>query len=167
MSPPTPISVVIPLYNASARLPALFSALEALDPQPLEFVFVDDGSTDSTCAELQAWKGVSTPVSVARQSNRGPAAARNRGVRFAVAPWIAFTDDDCLPCSDWLGAFWRVAEATDDLRMAFGCVLARGTKGFFYHYIENPGDGHQTANAFYLRSALMEINGFDERFRDP
>jgi GT2 family glycosyltransferase len=66
-----------------------------------EVIVVDDGSAEPVgTAVALFWNRLN--VSVVRQENAGPAAARNRGVEHARGAWLAFTDDDCLPNADWL-----------------------------------------------------------------
>src|SRR5207248_9645513 len=42
--------------------------------------------------------------------NRGPAPARNLAWRMAEGEWIAFTDDDCRPATDWLVQLLKTAD---------------------------------------------------------
>lgn len=96
------VSVVVPSYNRPASLHACLASLGRLDyPRPrLEVVVVDDGSPAPVC-QPNAESG-DLRVSVVRQENRGPAAARNRGAALATGEIIAFTDDDCCPRPDWI-----------------------------------------------------------------
>ena len=161
-----PVSVIIPVYNAASRLPQLVAALQALSPQPEEIILVDDGSSDDTYRLLQALR-LDTPVVAISQSNKGPAAARNAGVFRASSPFLAFTDDDCIPSPGWLGAYYQAAAAEPNFEVAFGAVVATGRKRYLSHYVENAGEGHQTANAFYRRETVVRLGGFDERFLTP
>ena len=87
------MTVVIPAHNATAFLgEALRSALDQTF-EDLEIVVVDDGSTDATAALAASFGEV---VRVILQPNRGPAAARNRGIREARGRFIAFLDADDL-----------------------------------------------------------------------
>jgi len=68
-------------------------------PQPLsgELVIVSDGSTDATCAvATAAWPQVVPLQLIGLPTNRGIAAARNIGVRFAKGEVIFFCDADDL-----------------------------------------------------------------------
>ncbi|MER3420153.1 MAG: glycosyl transferase family 2, partial [Chloroflexota bacterium] len=79
------MSVVIPTFNRRARLERLLRALEdehAAGPR-FDVVVVVDGATDGTEAMLAALRP-RYPLYVLRQPNRGPAAARNRGVTAAA-----------------------------------------------------------------------------------
>lgn len=53
--------------------------------------------------------GSGLPIRVFRCPRRGKSAALNLGVREARAPWLAFTDDDCLVAEDWLRVIDRAA----------------------------------------------------------
>ena len=68
---------------------------------------VNDGSTVSYDAVMRDVKASNSPIQVAfySQENSGPAKARNYGVEVAQGDYIAFTDDDCAPHSNWLANF--------------------------------------------------------------
>jgi glycosyltransferase involved in cell wall biosynthesis len=86
----SPISVVVPAYNAE---PFLKEALESVLHQthtPIEVLVVDDGSTDSTGRLAESMVG----VRCIHQSNAGVSAARNRGTEEAKGRFIAFLDAD-------------------------------------------------------------------------
>jgi len=86
------VSVVIPTFNHGRYLArALRSALTQVTP-PAEVIVIDDGSTDETPQVVQQFPSVRYIC----QANRGPSAARNRGIAEATGRWIAFLDAD-----DW------------------------------------------------------------------
>ena len=66
---------------------------------------MDDGSTDGTFDWLGA-RATARPLRRLRQQNRGPAAARNRGVAAAAGAVVAFLGDDTVPEPGWLAAHW-------------------------------------------------------------
>ena len=93
------LSVVIPTYNRCALLERALESLfaQTLDPEQFEVIVIDDGSTDDTERSLTALTA-RAPVSVQyrRQSNRGPGAARNRGMELAEGEHVLLFDDDVL-----------------------------------------------------------------------
>jgi len=65
----------------------------------LEIICVDDASTDDTWVHLQKWeqKFPENILLIQQEVNRRQGAARNVGLQYASADWIAFVDAD-----DWL-----------------------------------------------------------------
>ena len=92
---PLPVSIIIPAYNAEPTLAqAVRSALRQTEAR-LEVLIIDDGSTDATAAVAKDLAALDARVRLLRQpSNRGPAAARNRGLAEAKGTWIALLDAD-------------------------------------------------------------------------
>lgn len=87
------ISVVVPVYNGSDFLDGALESIGNQGHADLEIVLVDDGSTDGLALRAGQFR---PPVRYLRQSNRGPAAARNLGIRSARGELLAFLDvDDC------------------------------------------------------------------------
>jgi glycosyltransferase involved in cell wall biosynthesis len=85
------VSVVIPSYNYGRFIAAAIDSALGQTHRPLEIIVVDDGSTDDTFEQLQAYRD---RVCVIQQKNRGPSAARNAGISAARGEWIAFLDAD-------------------------------------------------------------------------
>jgi glycosyltransferase involved in cell wall biosynthesis len=94
------ISVIIPTYNRASLLSMAIEGFMAQRSPYLirELLVIDDGSTDNTEEMVQAMAQRSAiPIRYLRQSNRGPSAARNYGIREASSELILFTDDDVIP----------------------------------------------------------------------
>lgn len=165
------ISVVIPTRDRALRLAGLVASFERQDiGLPFEVIVVDDGSRDGTGAELQrlAENGGVRLRPVVLERNAGPATARNRGWRAASAPFVVFTDDDCLPRPGWLRTMVAALESND---LVQGRTepdpdeLARA--GPFSRTVSVGGENgfYETCNMGYRRDALERLGGFDEAFR--
>lgn len=89
------ISVIIPTYNRSKRLRKALESVVRQRLLPTEVIVVDDGSTDET-PQLIARIRENSPLNLLYhfQPNRGPAAARNRGIDMASGNYLAFLDSD-------------------------------------------------------------------------
>jgi glycosyltransferase involved in cell wall biosynthesis len=87
------VSVIIPAYNASQYLADAIRSVLSQSFRDFEIIVVDDGSSDNT---EQVAAEFFPDVKYYRQSNAGPAIARNTGIRKAKGEWIAFLDSD-----DW------------------------------------------------------------------
>lgn len=92
MRTPPGFSVVIPMFNeADSILRALHSvSLQRWQPQTI--IVVDDGSTDDSVQQVAQlhWP----QLILLQQTHRGVSAARNRGLRAATTPYVAFLDAD-------------------------------------------------------------------------
>jgi glycosyltransferase involved in cell wall biosynthesis len=89
------VSVVVPIYNGEPFMVQALQSVIVQDYRPLEIIVVDDGSTDGTAQSVRTISDSSdVPLRYVFQDNRGPAAARNRGVEIAHGEIIAFQDAD-------------------------------------------------------------------------
>jgi glycosyltransferase involved in cell wall biosynthesis len=99
--PRTPVTVVVPCFNEETLIPALAEACQRLaqrvEPRyALEFLFVDDGSTDSTYDGLcRIVGGLPGSRIVRHDRNRGIAAAIMTGIRHASSETVCSIDADC------------------------------------------------------------------------
>ncbi len=92
-------SLVIPAYNESRRLAAGFDrlrpVLDEMDPEQIEVVVVDDGSTDDTLQVAHRVFGhLPHVVFVQQPQNRGKGAAVRLGISVARAPYVITNDAD-------------------------------------------------------------------------
>lgn len=111
---PAPVTVVIPAHNAVPTLAESLRSIEAQTLPPAEVLVIDDGSTDGT-AELAESFG----ARVLRQPNRGVSAARNRGIRKARQPFIAFLDADDVWMPDKIARQMRAFELCPEASFCF------------------------------------------------
>ena len=88
------VSVIIAAYNAADTVAmAVRSALA--EPETGEVIVIDDCSHDTTADTVRAvGGGDSRLVVLVQDANRGPAAARNRGIDLATMPFVAVLDSD-------------------------------------------------------------------------
>jgi glycosyltransferase involved in cell wall biosynthesis len=180
------VSVVIPTHDRIDTLPEVLGALAAQQGAPaFEVIVVDDGSTDDTPRWLQSRPADDLPLRWVRQENRGPAAARNAGVRLARGRWVAFLGDDTVPSTGWLRRMHGALERRGDdqtavigrtewhLRMhvtPFLRHINRNGAQFGFALIEDPErvpfNFFYTSNLCLARRLLVE-EPFDEGFPYP
>lgn len=99
------LSIIIPVYNAegylSRCLDSLLSSADYLDPSygdgAFEIIIIDDGSTDSSLAICNEYAQRDYRIRVYHQENKGVAAARERGIRWASGEYSIHVDPD-----DWV-----------------------------------------------------------------
>jgi GT2 family glycosyltransferase len=168
------VSVVVPTYR---RDDTLLRCLETLARQDFpsdrfEVIVVDDARSATTPRAVGGFasRHSGLDVRVLPGMCQGPAAARNVGWRAARGTVIAFIDDDAYPAGDgWLR---EGVSSFEDSRIA-------GVDGPVRVPADDPPTDFQrnvmglergtfiTCNAFYRRSWLERVGGFDEEFRAP
>src|SRR5579864_366780 len=87
------VSVIVPNYNRETLIGETISNLLAQTLPPSEIIVVDDGSTDKSVDVIRSF---GDKIKLIQQSNQGPGAARNAGLRIATGDFIQFQDSDDL-----------------------------------------------------------------------
>lgn len=166
----TAISVIIPVYNGQQTLPACLQAVQHQTRPPDEIIVVSDGSTDNSAAVA-----ASLGVTVLRQKNAGPAAARNRGARAARGHILLFTDADCVPAPNWINQMLApfadptVVGAKGTYQTRQTQLVARFVQQEYearYHRMAGQPqiDFVDTYSAAYRRDIFLMNGGFDTTF---
>lgn len=169
------ISVVVPVRNGAATLPACLHALtqQTLPPAAYEVIVVNDGSTDDTAAVARRY-----PVRCVDLPPSGPAAARNHGVAQAQGDLVFFTDADCAPASDWVARL-AAAFAAPEVMGARGVYRTRQTSLVARFVQQEYQDKYDrtarrrsidfidTYSAGYRRAVFVENGGFETAFPVP
>ncbi|MBD0417803.1 glycosyltransferase [Streptomyces sp. TRM S81-3] len=174
-APRTGYAVVIPTLARDTLADCLAALAAATGPGPDEIILVDDrpdpeAGPGALEHPLSVLGDLRERTVVLRSGGRGPAAARNTGIRAVTSPWTAFLDDDVQ-----VGPHWRdqlvqdLAEAAPDTAAVQGVIAVplpgerrptdweRGTAGLARaRWI--------TADMAYRTDALKQVGGFDERF---
>ncbi|MGI9106251.1 MAG: glycosyltransferase family 2 protein [Pyrinomonadaceae bacterium] len=170
------VTVIIPCKDRPEKLHRALASVSAQTVLPLEVIVVDDGSD----VPLQlTHDGYRVPVRIIRQTNQGPSAARNRGVREATGDWIALLDSD----DTWLPAKLEtqvglIAQHADAGVCACD-MLTRGRAGVAFPLAPHggqqdgivedtlgrllPGCYIHTSGVMFRKDVFAKVGGFDER----
>ena len=180
------VSVVIPTHNRKETLQKAIQAyLSQAAPSDFEILVVDDGSSDGT-SQMVAGFRESGPIAVRyfRQEQRGPATARNLGIREAVGEVIIFSDDDIVPAPNLLSEHLAWHQKYPETSVAvLGYVTWSpeiettpfmkwcGERGPLFAYAHLAGRTEVGPRFFYscnisLKTQFLRDNGtFDEEFK--
>ncbi|MEE9415800.1 MAG: glycosyltransferase family A protein, partial [Acidimicrobiales bacterium] len=114
------VSVIIPVFNRVDRLGEAVESVLSQDAS-VEVVIVDDCSTDGSAELARQIAAARSQVMVSSLTpNKGPAAARNRGLKLATSEFVSFLDSDDLMTAGRLKAqLAEIAIRPDHLVM--GC----------------------------------------------
>ena len=88
------VSVVMAVHNGAQYLAQCLDSVLAQDGVSLEFIIVDDGSTDSSPQVIERYAAADHRVRVIRQANQGLTRSLMRGCSEALGTYIARQDAD-------------------------------------------------------------------------
>jgi glycosyltransferase involved in cell wall biosynthesis len=114
-------TVVIPARNEAGFLLQTLEAIGRQTVRPAEVIVVDNASTDDTAQIACAWG-----ARVLACTSVGVSPARQLGLEEARTAWVASTDADSLPDSQWIERLQRAAPGRVAL---YGPLCFSGTPG--------------------------------------
>lgn len=133
MSAPPRLSVIIPVRDEAGNIAPLVAEIEAaLAGGPgFEILYVDDGSTDATRAEIVALAATRPHLRLlALEANAGKAEAQRAGARAARGEWIALMDGDGQNDPAYLPALIAAQENAGAPVLVLAQRLGRRDTGF-------------------------------------
>jgi len=168
------VSVVVCSYNGSATIRDTLEGLRNLDYPDFEVIVVNDGSTDSTPDIVSEYPS----VKLVATENRGLSNARNTGIETADGDLVAFIDDDAYPDSLWLKYLVlslskeencvgvggpNLPPPSEDWRIV---AMGHAPGGPNPVLVSDRSAEHVPGcNMLFRKEALVEVGGFDPRFR--
>jgi len=184
-----PVSAVMSAYNSEAFIAEALRSVHAQTLPVAELIVINDGSTDQSARIAESFG-----ARVIHQENRGLSASRNRCVREASQPWIAFIDADDIwepdkierqmevlstwpevgfVCSDYLSFDERgtlVRSWLEHFRKDYEAQPKRSVNGAAIidrldEQFANIGYFLVPSNVIVSRELLQTIAPFDESFR--
>lgn len=164
------VSLVIPCFNLGQFLGEAIESVRAQTYRDIEWVVVDDGSTDETTLRaLETLEHAGTRV--IRSSNRGLSAARNLGILSSSGEFVCSLDADDRLHPEWIERAVGVLDADPGLAFVSHWLEAFGDEQWAWKPVRcdlamlldvNVVNGA----ALVRRAALDEAGGFDETMRD-
>ena len=111
------VSVIMPVLNGERFIGEAIQSIVDQDYPNLEFVVVDDGSTDGTVEEIDRFRPKLDIRYVRHETPRGIAASVNDGLRHASGDLIGFLDSDDAWFPDFLKTQTKYLEEHPDVGM--------------------------------------------------
>jgi len=176
----TPLfSIIIPTHGRAEHLNDCLRAITELSypKDKFEVIVVDDGSPQPLEDVVRPFKD-RLHIQLIRQTQAGPAKARNRGAADAKGEFLVFTDDDCRPDESWLthieNTFKRNPEALLGGKTINGLtrnLCSEASQTLLSIVYDHFNRDHEQAvffasnNLAASRKRYLEIGGFDSSFR--
>lgn len=175
------ISAIICTHNRAAHLPQAIRSLaeQSLPPHDYEIIVVDNASTDATSEILCRLTKEIPNLRYVHESGPGLSCARNRGIREARAPIVAFLDDDAQATNVWLavildafevqprpacvggpvGPWWEIPAPSWFPTSLLGChQLNYGQQARWYQF---PSEHPIGCNMAFLKKCVEDVGGFN------
>ena len=163
------VSVIVPCRNRPRELRRCLEALsqQQFPKEQFEVLICDDGSEEDIESMTREVTWGDLKLNYFSQLPKGPAAARNLGIRLAQGQIIAMTDSDTIPQTDWLMKLYEALAENPRAVAVEGKVYAEN-EGEYAPLGEGPtnkdGGVYLTCNCAYRRDILLKVGGFDETF---
>lgn len=110
------LSVIVPVYNKELYLAKCMESLHRQQTPNVEFIFVNDGSTDSSRTIIEKFLHKDSRFRCVEQPNNGVSVARNTGMSQAKGEWLMFVDADDFVVDSYLSDILeKVARVDADL----------------------------------------------------
>lgn len=107
------VSVTVPVYNTMKYLRQCLNSLKTQTLSDIEFILVDDGSTDNSGDICEEYAANDSRFKVIHQQNGGLAAARETGLDKAEGEYVIVCDSDDWVEPDMYEKMYRKAKETD------------------------------------------------------
>ncbi len=163
------VSIVIPYYNSGLYInEALQSIKLCPNPSIYEVIIVNDGTKDPySLAQLELLE--KQGYTIHHQTNKGPAGARNTGIRHALAEYILLLDSDNKIRPEYITMGIRILDENPDVGVVYGNPHFFGEVGEERFGKAEPFDitrmivDNYIDNCSVIRKKVWEeVGGFDE-----
>ena len=91
------ISIILPCYNVDKYIEKALISVINQTLKNIEIICINDGSKDKTLDIINEFAQNDSRIKIYNQENQGQGCARNNGLKYAKAPYVAFMDPD-----DWI-----------------------------------------------------------------
>jgi len=163
-------SIIIPTFNRPEQLKICleFLLINQLSDSNYhsEIIITNDGNINDNFKK--SLKNFSF-ISWVDGPKRGPAANRNNGAKFAKGEWLIFLDDDVIPDSKLLSAYFHSIKTDSSIKAFEGAIHPDNCKLLEKDMAECPvnlgGGVFWSANICVNKVFFEILGGFDEQFK--
>jgi len=179
MSAAPRISVLMTVFNAGRFLSEAVESIRAQTFKDLEFVIIDDGSTDGSVDELKKLAREDTRIRlICNTENSGQTACLNQGLHEARGEWVARQDADDISLPRRLEKQWKCVTQGDNVVLVGVNGWILDESGVVTGMIHVPPDDAAVRASMALRNPFIhtgvifrrkdsreQVVQYDERYR--
>ena len=131
------ISVIIPIYNAEKTICRCLNSLKQQSLKDIEFLCIDDGSTDSSLAICKEYAHTDERFKVFHKDNEGVSATRQFGLEHSNGEYVIHLDaDDYVDPSIYETMYRRAKEDNADIVTCDAYRITDSGKEYMNFYLE-------------------------------
>ena len=135
MKHPVKVSVIIPVYNVEDYLPFALQSCIDQTLKDVEFICVNDGSTDNSLRVLESFSKEDKRIKIIDKENAGVSSARNVGLDASCGKWVMFLDPDDYLAKNACERVWIEGEEGRTDIINFGTeIVPKQPKPTPWHY---------------------------------
>jgi glycosyltransferase involved in cell wall biosynthesis len=162
---PHKFTIVAACYNVEEYIDDFFFSLanQTIDPECLEIIAVDDGSTDRTAEKIEYWaRRFRGTVRYLYQKNQRQAVARNNGLELASGEWVCFADPDDFVSPDYIEHVYNEVEQEDKRKpiSMISCNLI-----FYWEAKNKPRDNHALRYRFEQKRTVLHASDLKDHMQ--
>jgi len=174
------VSIIIPTYNRREIITSCLTHIDALICKDFDVIVIDDGSKDDTTETIRSL--FPTTTLIINDTPKGPAAARNQGIKIAQSNYIWFLDSDSVVSPECLSQMIKLMDENPQIGCLGGELLLEN--GMEYVRIDSENESYKmpvdranftnlklvkvrtlaSCNLFTRKELLYKIGGFDEEY---
>lgn len=163
------VSIITPVFNQEKYIEETIESVLAQTYPYIEYIIVDDGSTDRTAEILSNYSG---KIKILYQKNQGQSAALNNGWRLSTGTLLSYLSADDILKPNCVEEIVKVKNKSCVIYIDYDLIDAKGellrhnlcedfnSKRLVEDLICQPGVG-----AFFTRGAYENVGGWDANIR--
>lgn len=175
------VSVITPAYNSAQYIREAVDSVISQSYQPIEYIVIDDGSTDGTYEILSQYSSEEKIILLSHENNcnKGQSASLNLGLKLCRGKYIVILDSDDVLDNGKIAKQVQFMEENQDVGAVYGQAMVVSETGEpLYELPSNDhiekGDPNELLLDCYIpspgavlfrKSVLDEVGFFEEGFR--
>ena len=104
------VSVLVPIYNASGYLRECLESLKKQTLKGMEFILVNDGSTDESLKIMKEYEKVDARFVILNKKNTGYGDSLNKAMKLTKGKYIGIVEPDDFCDEKMFEVLYKMAE---------------------------------------------------------
>ena len=122
------VSIIVPVYNSEKYLADCIESIMMQRHIDIELLLVDNGSTDRSIEICNEYIARDNRIRLLHESEKGPGAARNKGLAAMRGDAFSFVDSDDYVSTDYISRMLACMEKLDVDLVECGAVFMMGSR---------------------------------------